>query len=122
MSKAQCWLKITFCLWALIRWMLVPLTPAGGSLGHLLEGAWMGILLGGCGCQASPLLLSLSVVGGGRRGASASCRCCRLLLMGRLGKDIRPHNRNFRQNRDLGEREVKEASMVLVGEESDEVS
>ena len=45
-------------------------------------------------CEASPLLVSLSVVVGGRRGAKASWRCCGLLLIGGRGKDIRLHHRN----------------------------
>ena len=75
----------------------------------------MGILLGGCGVSSfSSAAQSLRGGRGEKRCQSASCRCCRLLLIGRLGEDIRLHNRKFRQNRDLGEREVKEASMVLV--------
>ena len=55
----------------------------------------MGILLGGCGCEASPLLLlSLSLVVGVRGGVCASLRCGgMLLLIGGLGKDIRLHTR-----------------------------
>ena len=64
----------------------------------MLEGAWMGILLGGRGgCEAPPLLLlSLSLVVGVGGGVGASLRCCGMMLLfiGGLGMDIRLHDRN----------------------------
>ena len=83
----------------------------------------MGILLGGCGCEASPLLLSLSVVVGGRGGVGASSRCCGLLLIRGLGKDIRLHVPESSDETGfalgVSEREMKK--MVIVDEKNDKV-